>query len=256
MPAHRTERSKPRARRNNCPFCGRYFPGKSLKTHVETHFEGRRPAEYDPLHICTSPGCDKWFIQRSNLQTHAKIHTGVKDKICPHLIPSKSGSGELKRCVWRSGDPACITRHRREAHGYRPSHQDSVDPWVMEESTEHHGGTLNWDEARAIHPGRRQAKSEANGPRKSQRPRGTPARARNQQSPAATRSGHTFLRPSAAVEALGVPPNPRAIELILRMQESTPDTESVLAQAAGPSEISTGKSNAGVVPSCSTRTTS
>ncbi|CAL1708688.1 unnamed protein product [Somion occarium] len=238
MPVHRTEYSKPRARgRNNCPFCKQYFPGESLKTHVEeTHLQGRRPTEDDPLHICTSPGCDKWFIQRSNLQTHAKIHTGVRDKICPHLIPSKSGSEELKKCLWSSGDPGCLTRHRREVHGYRPSHKNSVDPWVMEESTERHGGTLDWDEALAIHPRRIRAKAGVKESRKSQQTGGTPARARNRQSPAATRSRPTFLHPSAALEASGIPPNPGAIALILKMERSaSADSESVLAQAAGPS---------------------
>ncbi|CAL1708789.1 unnamed protein product [Somion occarium] len=245
MPVHRTERPKSRARgRNNCPFCKQYFPGKSLKTHVEEiHLKGRRPTPDDPLHICTFPGCDKWFIQRTNLQTHAKMHTGVRDKICPHLVPSESDSGELEKCLWNSGDPASLTRHRRDVHGYRPSHKNSVDPWVTEESSEHHGGTLNWDEARGIQPGRSQVNAEANGPRKSRsRPSGgTPARTRNRQSPTATRPRRPFptlLLPPGAVGVLGIPPNPRAIALILQMQGRALDAESILAQAAGPSRSS------------------
>ncbi|KAG1870293.1 hypothetical protein F4604DRAFT_861554 [Suillus subluteus] len=60
-------------------------------------------------HACPYDGCDYKTLQKSNVQTHIRIHTGDRSKACPH-----------PECQFSTTDPGSLTRHRKSEHGYKP----------------------------------------------------------------------------------------------------------------------------------------
>ncbi|CAL1707143.1 unnamed protein product [Somion occarium] len=125
MPVYRQSIVRDR-QRSECPECHSLLPkGKNLKKHIEDHFGGPPSVNNSRYHRCKAPNCVHWSLQRSNLETHYKTHTLQKDKVCTHF----SREGDKHPCEYVTHDPALLTRHRRNKHGYCPCKTDSYDPW-------------------------------------------------------------------------------------------------------------------------------
>ncbi|KAJ7064532.1 hypothetical protein C8F01DRAFT_1249563 [Mycena amicta] len=87
--------------------CSYTCPRKQdVKRHHKTHLAA---AEKDKLSIaCTWPGCTKKFLQKSNADTHMRVHTHERNQICPE-----------DGCDYTNTDPSSLIRHRRRKHGYQ-----------------------------------------------------------------------------------------------------------------------------------------
>ncbi|KAG7098050.1 hypothetical protein E1B28_000024 [Marasmius oreades] len=79
--------------------------GVDMKRHLATHLSPEKKAAKS-FH-CTYPECDYRALQKSNLETHKKKHTGTKDQCCPD-------------CTFRASDPGSLVRHRKNRHQYKP----------------------------------------------------------------------------------------------------------------------------------------
>ncbi|KAF9267499.1 hypothetical protein L218DRAFT_691761 [Marasmius fiardii PR-910] len=109
MPAHRATTIKSQGVRNkrfSCDNC-KYTTDRSvdLQRHSVRHMsvEQQKACSF----FCPYPNCHYQAFQKSNLNTHLKIHTKVKDQICPD-------------CDFETNDPASLTRHRKRLHDYQP----------------------------------------------------------------------------------------------------------------------------------------
>ncbi|THU93535.1 hypothetical protein K435DRAFT_967270 [Dendrothele bispora CBS 962.96] len=97
MPALRTKD------KYECQHCGKQFGRPyDLKRHVQVHDPDARKCN------CPEPGCDFSTLQKSNLDTHIRTHSGTKSKVCPD-------------CDFATCDPSSLTRHRKHFHGYSPN---------------------------------------------------------------------------------------------------------------------------------------
>ncbi|KAG2122923.1 hypothetical protein DEU56DRAFT_760201 [Suillus clintonianus] len=89
-----------------CPSCSKIISRKEdLPRHLETHAQNKE----DLMHPCTHPGCKFKTLQKSNLQTHQRIHTQIRSQTCPE-----------HGCEFSSTDPGSLTRHRKNIHNYEP----------------------------------------------------------------------------------------------------------------------------------------
>ncbi|KAJ7895301.1 hypothetical protein B0H13DRAFT_1885626 [Mycena leptocephala] len=76
-----------------------------LRRHSLTHLP---PDERDALmHNCPWPNCQHRTLQKRNIITHYRTHSGDKPEFCPD-------------CNYTTGDPASLTTHRKSKHGYIP----------------------------------------------------------------------------------------------------------------------------------------
>jgi uncharacterized Zn-finger protein len=72
----------------------------------------RRPRS-KKQHKCTLPGCDKAFRQKTHLDIHARVHTGIKPFICKEPA-----------CGQRFSQLGNLKTHQRRHTGERPYHCD------------------------------------------------------------------------------------------------------------------------------------
>ncbi|KAG2078878.1 hypothetical protein BDR04DRAFT_1137769 [Suillus decipiens] len=90
----------------NCPVCHKAISRKAdLPRHMRTHDEHKEAL----MHPCSYPNCNYKTLQKSNLQTHIRIHTRDRSKTCPY-----------PGCAFATTDPASLTRHRKHLHSYEP----------------------------------------------------------------------------------------------------------------------------------------
>ncbi|KAG2032732.1 hypothetical protein BDR03DRAFT_985523 [Suillus americanus] len=89
-----------------CTVCYKVISRKAdLPRHMLTHAENKDALK----HACPYDGCDYKTLQKSNIQTHIRTHTGERSKTCPH-----------PECQFATTDPGSLTRHRKSEHGYKP----------------------------------------------------------------------------------------------------------------------------------------
>ncbi|KAG7088516.1 hypothetical protein E1B28_012500 [Marasmius oreades] len=101
-----TAAGSPAGRAVKCPICLKLISRKNdLNRHLLTHNKDKSTYPYR----CPYPNCEFRSLQESNLKTHYKIHTGVKDKKCSHA-----------ECLFATSDPGSLTRHRKRKHDYVP----------------------------------------------------------------------------------------------------------------------------------------
>ncbi|KAJ7666380.1 hypothetical protein B0H17DRAFT_1143157 [Mycena rosella] len=88
---------------NGCPWS--YNRDADRFRHSFTHM---LPEERETHMIyCSYSGCGHKTLQRSNMRTHARTHTGEKPEVCPD-------------CNYCTADPGSLTLHRKQKHGYEP----------------------------------------------------------------------------------------------------------------------------------------
>ncbi|TEB37602.1 hypothetical protein FA13DRAFT_1786767 [Coprinellus micaceus] len=110
MPAIRNDSTKDKRSRARvpvqCPSCDRVVNRKAdLTRHMATH--NKDAGKYN----CHYEDCTYATLQKSNLTTHLRTHTGEKRFEC---------KDDPANCDFRTSDPAAFTRHRKKKHGYVP----------------------------------------------------------------------------------------------------------------------------------------
>ncbi|KAG1810550.1 uncharacterized protein BJ212DRAFT_1589609 [Suillus subaureus] len=98
--------TRPNLQSVECPVCHRVISRKAdLPRHMRIHAENKDALK----HACPYDGCDYKTLQKSNVQTHIRTHTGERSKMCLH-----------PGCKFSTTDPGSLTRHRKSEHGYKP----------------------------------------------------------------------------------------------------------------------------------------
>ncbi|KIJ15807.1 hypothetical protein PAXINDRAFT_133065, partial [Paxillus involutus ATCC 200175] len=86
-----------------CEVCSKLVSRKAdLPRHMRTHAVNKE----ELMHACPYEGCDYKALQRSNVATHIRTHTGERPNKCP-----------TAGCSYTTSDPGSLTRHRKSAHG-------------------------------------------------------------------------------------------------------------------------------------------
>ncbi|KAJ7166038.1 hypothetical protein C8R46DRAFT_1275567 [Mycena filopes] len=94
-------------RRATCTTCGATMKRPSdLPRHTLLHAKNKE----DFMFQCPFPECGHKTLQRSNLETHIRIHTNARPLQCTVMLPDGS------RCDFATSDPSSLHRHKKR-HG-------------------------------------------------------------------------------------------------------------------------------------------
>ncbi|KAJ7066472.1 hypothetical protein C8F01DRAFT_703056 [Mycena amicta] len=94
-------------RRATCPTCGTTVGRASdLSRHMLTHKKNKE----DFMYSCPFPDCGHKTLQKSNLETHIRIHTNYRPLQCPYLLADGT------RCDYTTSDPSSLHRHKKRKH--------------------------------------------------------------------------------------------------------------------------------------------
>ncbi|KAF8233861.1 hypothetical protein L208DRAFT_869779 [Tricholoma matsutake] len=104
-----------------CAICGKVIRYKAdVPRHNRLHDEHKA----EMMYTCPFKGCTYENLQRSNVTTHYRTHTGEKPKSCPD-------------CEYTTSDPGSLTRHRKRVHGYLPKRNASTNVHNTKQSRRH-----------------------------------------------------------------------------------------------------------------------
>ncbi|KAF4607593.1 hypothetical protein EYR38_001665 [Pleurotus pulmonarius] len=87
-----------------CDVC---FASLARRADLARHMRLHDNEKSRMMYRCPFDGCEFANLQKCNVDTHIRVHRGVKDRHCPE-------------CAFRTGDPGSLTRHRKRMHGYEP----------------------------------------------------------------------------------------------------------------------------------------
>ncbi|KAJ7015770.1 hypothetical protein C8F04DRAFT_1171744, partial [Mycena alexandri] len=94
-------------RRATCTTCGATMKRPSdLPRHTLLHAKNKE--EY--MFQCPFPECGHKTLQRSNLETHIRIHTNARPLQCTVILSDGS------RCDFATSDPSSLHRHKKRKH--------------------------------------------------------------------------------------------------------------------------------------------
>ncbi|KAJ7595667.1 hypothetical protein C8J56DRAFT_922890 [Mycena floridula] len=94
-----------------CSICAKILARQGdMPRHMKTHMADKNKL----MHRCPVAGCPFQNLQKKNVQTHIKIHTGNKSECCPD-------------CDFKTSDPGSLTRHRKRFHNYIPQRRRARD---------------------------------------------------------------------------------------------------------------------------------
>ncbi|KDQ23076.1 hypothetical protein PLEOSDRAFT_162898 [Pleurotus ostreatus PC15] len=94
--------SKPSS--TTCDVC---FASLARRADLARHMRLHDNEKSRMMYRCPFDGCEFANLQKCNVDTHIRVHRGVKDRHCPE-------------CTFSTGDPGSLTRHRKRMHGYEP----------------------------------------------------------------------------------------------------------------------------------------
>ncbi|KAK7053738.1 transcriptional repressor CTCF-like protein [Favolaschia claudopus] len=102
--ASTSRRSETDTTRRTCATCGIILARSSdLPRHMLTHAKNKE----DLMYGCPFPECGHKTLQKSNLETHIRIHTNIRPLECPAILPDGS------RCTFTTSDPSSLHRHKK-----------------------------------------------------------------------------------------------------------------------------------------------
>ncbi|KAJ6544321.1 hypothetical protein B0H19DRAFT_1170352 [Mycena capillaripes] len=94
-------------RRSTCTTCGITVKRASdLPRHMLTHAKNKEEFMFQ----CPFPECGHRTLQRSNLETHIRIHTNARPLQCSVILSDGS------RCDYATSDPSSLHRHKKRKH--------------------------------------------------------------------------------------------------------------------------------------------
>ncbi|KAJ7342606.1 hypothetical protein DFH08DRAFT_874603 [Mycena albidolilacea] len=94
-------------RRATCTTCGLTVKRPSdLPRHMLLHAKNKE----DFMFQCPFPECGHKTLQKSNLETHIRIHTNARPLQCPVIF------SDGLRCNFTSSDPSSLHRHKKRKH--------------------------------------------------------------------------------------------------------------------------------------------
>jgi hypothetical protein len=89
------------------------FPRSRSSSTTTTTTTSPQRTRSKKQHKCTIPGCDKAFRQKTHLDIHARVHTGIKPFLCKE-----------PNCGQRFSQLGNLKTHQRRHTGERPYHCD------------------------------------------------------------------------------------------------------------------------------------
>ncbi|TCD60620.1 hypothetical protein EIP91_009766 [Steccherinum ochraceum] len=105
----------------SCPQCGKQLARQyDLTRHMKIHASNKEELMFQ----CPIEGCNHATLQKGNLATHMRRHSGWKNQICRE-----------EGCDFASCDPAALTRHRKTVHGHIPLRRAARDKAVPTRSS-------------------------------------------------------------------------------------------------------------------------
>ncbi|KIY67045.1 hypothetical protein CYLTODRAFT_454805 [Cylindrobasidium torrendii FP15055 ss-10] len=152
MPAHGTSNKtattgKDSFKCKDCVYASETRKSDVLRHYKQVHATGK--AKRDMSYICNNDNCGKEFIQRSNAETHAIIHTGEKPftcKICKTSFVDKSPlskpclvanvNGTVKHSMLKTFDKAAFMRKHAAVYNkitppVRDATEEEKQVWVV-----------------------------------------------------------------------------------------------------------------------------